>query len=337
MKSMLLPLLLSLILGSVYLQSSVAAPKLVLTVSLDVQYGAKEGESTVTVTGRVMDPYNQTVQGAAISSQLTDPNKSSLHVSLVYSKADGSYRNEFNITKAAPGNYTLTLSASKAGYEDATIQVPLLLVSAAFNIKISPVSRTLKQGSNGSFEIAIVPIQGDTLPQVSVKIMGLPPRVTYNLLNKSVTTPRILTLTFITRPDTPAGTYNFTIIGESKGYTQSTWGVLEVAEAAKQTSQPPPTIPVVGGDQIHPLTLPIAIVVFGGVASILILGRYRLLRASRRVLEMLKPSEDREYLSIARAIARLEELRAAEKIDQETYSKLKQEYEEKLEKKRGRS
>ena len=337
MKSIWFPLLLSLILVSAHLQSSIAAPQLVLTVSLDVQYGEKEGESTVIVTGKVVDPYNQTVQGAAISSQLTDPNKSSLHVSLVYSKADGSYRNEFNITKAIPGNYTLTLTASKAGYEDATLQVPLLLVSAAFNIKISPVSRTLKQGSNGSFEIAIVPLQGNTLPQVSVKIIGLPANVTYNLLNKSATTPRLLTLTLITRPDTPVGTYNFTIIGESKGYTHSTWGVLEVAEAVKQTSPPPPTIPVVVGDQIHPLTLPIVIVVLGGVASILILGRFRLLRASRRVLEMLKPSEDREYLSIARATARLEELRAAEKIDQETYSRLKQEYEEKLEKKRGRS
>ena len=336
MKSIWFPLLLSLILISAHLQSSIAAPQLVLTVSLNVQYGEKEGESTVTVTGKVVDPYNQTVQGAAISSKLTDPNKSSLHVSLVYSKADGSYRNEFNITKAIPGNYTLTLTASKAGYEDATLQVPLLLVSAAFNIKISPVSRTLKQGSNGSFEIAIVPFQGNTTPQVSVKIIGLPANVTYNLLNKSATTPRLLTLTWITRPDTPVGTYNFTIIGESKGYTHSTWGVLEVAEA-KQTSQLPPTIPVISGDQIHQLTLPITIVVFGGVASILILGRYRLLRASRRVLEMLKSSEDREYLSIARATARLEELRAAEKIDQETYRRLKQEYEEKLEKKRGSS
>lgn len=337
MKSLWLPLLLLLILVSAHLQSSIAAPQLVLTVSLNVQYGGQEGVTIVTVTGKVMDPYNQTVQGAAISSQLTDPNKSSLHVSLVYSKADGSYQNEFNITKAIPGNYTLHLTASKPGYDDATLQVPLLLVSAAFNIKISPVSRTLKQGSNGSFEIAIVPFQGDTLPQVSVKIIGLPSRVTYNLLNKSMTTPRVLTLTLITRPDTPVGTYNFTIIGESKGYTHSTWGVLEVAEVTKQTSEPPPPIPVIGDNLIHPLTLPIAIVVFGGVTSILIFGRFRLLRASRRVLERLKPSEDREYLAIARAIARLEELRAAEKIDQETYSKLKQEYEKKLEKKRSRS
>jgi hypothetical protein len=284
-----------------------------------------------------MDPYNHTVQGAAVSSQLTDTNKSSLHVSLVYSKGDGSYQNEFNITNAIPGNYTLHLKASKPGYDDAVLQVPLLLASTAFNLKISPVSRTLKQGSNGTFEIAIIPFQKDTLPQVSVKIVGLPPRVTYNLLNRSTAMPRILTLTLITRPDTPAGTYNFTVVGEARGYTQSTWGILEVAEAPKQSSEPPPTAPLVGGNQIDTLILPVTVALLGGVASILILGRFRLLKASRIVLERLKPSEDREYLAIARAITRLEELRASEKINQETYSKLRHEYEERLEKKRRKS
>ncbi|MEM4251089.1 MAG: carboxypeptidase-like regulatory domain-containing protein [Candidatus Bathyarchaeia archaeon] len=334
-RSWLTPLLLIIITS--YFEASAAAPQLVLTVSLDVQYGTREGEATITFTGRVMDPYNKTVQGAAVSSQLTDPNKSSLHVSLVYSKGDGSYQNRLNITNAIPGNYTLHLKASKPGYDDAALQVPLLLVSTAFNLKISPVSRTLKQGSNGSFEIAIIPFQRDTLPQISVKILGLPPRVTYNLLNRSTVTPRILTLTLITRPDTPAGTYNFTVVGEARGYTHSTWGILEVAEAPQQSSEPPPTAPLVGGDHIDALILPVTLVLVGGATSILILGRFRLLRASRRVLERLKPSEDREYLAIARAIARLEELRASEKIDQETYSRLRQEYEERLDRKRRKS
>jgi len=124
-------------------------------------------------------------------------------------------------------------------------------------------------------------------------------------------------------------------VGNENYYGAESEVELEVRSTA--TSEPAPTIPAVGDNQVSSLTMPIAMFVLGGVTSILILGRFRLLRASTRVLERLKPSEDREYLAVARAIARLEELRAAKKIDQETYSILKKEYEEKLEEKRSKS
>ena len=43
---------------------------------------------------------------------------------------------------------------------------------------------------------------------------------------------------------------------------------------------------------------------------------------------------DKGYVATARVIARLEELRATDQIDESTYQKLKREYEKRLEKSR---
>ncbi len=50
----------------------------------------------------------------------------------------------------------------------------------------------------------------------------------------------------------------------------------------------------------------------------------------------IDPKKDKDYLGIARALARIEELRASDKLIEETYRKLKKEYEDKLEKARKR-
>jgi hypothetical protein len=329
MKLSLLLLLLAVLSVTAYVESSLAAPQLVLTIAVNVQMGDKEGTMVVRVTGKVMDPYNRTAGGAAVSYQLTDPSKSSLHVSIVYSKGDGTYSDEFLITKPVPGNYTISLKASKPGYEDKALQVPFSLISGEFTVKVTPSSRILKQGQNGSFEIAVVPIQGDEPPQVSLKMIGLPQRITYNLLNKSATNPKLLILTLITREDTPVGRYNFTIIGEGKGYSHSAWAVLEVIGVTSQTT----SIPILPETTNNLPLLPILVVVIGIVASFVI---YRELKARGGADEVeetqLKPGEDREYLAIARALTRLEELRATEKIVEYAYQRLRKEYEEKLEK-----
>jgi len=324
------------------LQSSLAAPQLVPTVSINVKGGEKEGTTNVTITGRITDSFNNAVQGATVSLQLADPGKTSLHTSVTQSKADGSYSEAIIIAKPMSGNYTLYLTASKIGYDDKKLNVPFALVSGDFDLKITPTSRTMVQGSNASFEIAMVPLLGDSLPPISVKIIGLPQRVTYNLLNKSATTPKILTLTLITREDTPAGRYNFTLIGESKGYSHVAWAVIEIAEAAKRTTEPAPRTsePSVKVETPIPsIALPMVIVVLGIAASALLLRRLKILRTTKPSYDesIPEPSQDREYLAVARALTRLEELRATEKLDEETYKKLRREYEEKLEKTRRKS
>jgi len=311
-------------------QISVAGPELVLTVSIDVAFVEEEGTAIVRMTGKVLDPYDQPVKSAAISSQLNDPSKTSLHISLVYSKEDGSYSDEFIIVKPVTGNYTLYLTASKPGYNDRNIPVPFSLMAGDFELKISPSSRTIKQGSNASFEIALIPLQGDTLHEASIRIIGLPERITYNLINKSTTIPRTFILSILTRENTPIGKYNFTIIGEGEGYSSTTWAIIEVIETVPQPSEP---TPLDNENEIWSFAAlyPIFLVIISIVVISIVLIMFRI-RKQKQEQVTLEPGRDRDYLAIARALARIEELRAAEKLDEETYRRLKKEYESKLEK-----
>jgi hypothetical protein len=328
-------LLLAALLVSKGFQISVAGPELVLTVSINVEFAEKEGTAIVKMTGNVLDPYDQPVKSAAISSQLNDPSKTSLHISLVYSKEDGSYSDEFIIVKPVTGNYTLYLTASKPGYNDRNIHVPFSLMAGDFNVKISPSSRTIKQGSNASFEIAFIPLQGDTLPEASIRIIGLPERISYNLINKSTISPRTFLLSIITRENTPIGKYNFTIIGEGEGYSSTTWAIIEVIETVPQPSESTPLDNengILSFGSLHPIFF----VIISIVVIFLVLIKFRI-RKQKQDQVTLEPGRDKDYLAIARALARIEELRAAEKLDEETYRKLKKEYESKLEKAKKKS
>ncbi|WP_455368369.1 COG1470 family protein [[Eubacterium] cellulosolvens] len=332
MKYSIILLLLAVLLVSNGFQSSVSGPELVLTVSIKVEFPENERTAIVRMTGKVLDPYDQPVKSAAISSQLNDPSKTSLHISLVYSKEDGSYSDEFIIVKPVTGNYTIYLTASKPGYNDRNIKAPFSLMAGDFNLKISPNSRTIKQGSNASFEIALVPLQGDTLPEVSIRIIGIPERVSYNLINKSATIPKTFTLIIITRENTPVGKYNFTILGDAEGFSQTTWAIVEVSEMVQPTSEPPP---VNNGNDLFSFTFLhqiIFVVIFIAIISLVII-KY-LVRKKKSDDVNLDPKKDKTYLGIARALARIEELRAADKLIEETYRKLKKEYEDKLEKAR---
>ena len=76
---------------------------------------------------------------------------------------------------------------------------------------------------------------------------------------------------------------------------------------------------------------PIFLVIISIVAISIVLVVFRI-RKQKQEQVTLEPGRDRNYLAIARALARIEELRAAEKLDEETYRRLKKEYESKLEK-----
>lgn len=66
------------------------------------------------------------------------------------------------------------------------------------------------------------------------------------------------------------------------------------------------------------------------VAISLLIYQRRRGRRRRRMLELPEPSEDMDYMAVARALARVEELKARKKIDEKTYHRLKREYEQKL-------
>lgn len=70
--------------------------------------------------------------------------------------------------------------------------------------------------------------------------------------------------------------------------------------------------------------------IFIAVAISLLIYQRRRGRRRRRMLELPEPSEDMDYMTVARALARLEELKALKKIDEKIYHRLRREYEQKL-------
>jgi len=89
------------------------------------------------------------------------------------------------------------------------------------------------------------------------------------------------------------------------------------------------------GEEPEPAYLTEYYLAIFGVTSItatisLLIYQRRRRRMRRRMLELPEPSEDMDYMAVARALARLEELKARKKIDEKTYHRLKREYEQKL-------
>ena len=84
------------------------------------------------------------------------------------------------------------------------------------------------------------------------------------------------------------------------------------------------------------------LLLFAGLALVLLIVLGLILRSRGRsrqreeVLEELlkQASADKGYVATARVIARLEELRAMGRVDENTYQRLKREYEKRLEKSR---
>ncbi len=99
-----------------------------VSVSTDkTQYSPNE---TVAISGRVLDGQNNTVLDAGISIQVNDPQNSLAHVQLVYSDQLGAYSDSFVLPASAPpGQYTIFVAASKAGYNTAQAQAQFSVLS----------------------------------------------------------------------------------------------------------------------------------------------------------------------------------------------------------------
>ncbi len=126
----------------------------------------------------------------------------------------------------------------------------------------------------------------------------------------------------------PPGKYNVTIAGIANGKIQSvnlTVSILQVETTTTET-----TLSETSESQfsflrslfpkIHYFYIIIGVILTGSAVS-----TFMILNMRRRRKEV-----DLSYMSAARAIAKLEELKALGKIDTETYERLKKEYEAKI-------
>jgi len=108
------------------IERSNAAGQLYVTVYTDKEtYGPGE---LVSIQGQVSDGSSISVPSASVSIQANDPDGKPVHVALLLSSADGSYRDQFTAPpNSVNGGYAIYVTASKPGYTDAYSQAACII------------------------------------------------------------------------------------------------------------------------------------------------------------------------------------------------------------------
>ncbi len=299
----------------------------VLSLYVSVWIGREPTQTgeAILIEGWVTDDSGSPVPNAQVSIQVNDPVGTSVHIALKYSGLDGTYSDRFPLPASSPsGNYTIYITASKPGYIDAREEFLFMNSARDFSISISPSSIVADQGESISLIITLTSINAFDSP-VALSLVGAPSGVSHSFAPNLIVPTGSANLTIYILASTPPGSYNLTVAASGGGKTHLASAILTVAERGLSSSST--TILVV-------IAVFVVALSFGAFWM-----RRRLIsklpkERSAEVQELLAQLEakgDRDYLATARALTRLEELRAKDKIDEETYQKLKREYEKRLE------
>jgi len=271
----------------------------------------------VTISGRIFDASNQSVSNAVLSIQVIDPQGTSVHVAIAYSTETGLFQDNFLLQSNSPGgNYTAYLVADKPGYDTARLTLTFALSSPDFIIGTSSSSLSIQQGQSATVTVTVLSVRGYALP-VNLTAMSAS-GVSIQFSPSSVTPSGTTIVTFSVAYNAQPGNRTVVLLGISGSLTHRAVVELTVTRGPTQ----------------------ILLQIIVGAVLIFIIGLaifYRRSRSQRRqrkmvVEELIKQAAgDSGYLATARAIARLEELRALGKVDDATYQKLKKEYERRVE------
>jgi len=273
----------------------------------------------VTISGRIFDVNNQSVSNAVMSIQVIDPQGTSVHVAIAYSTQTGQFQDTFLLEPNSPGgNYTTYLVADKPGYDTSHLTLTFAFSSPDFIIETSSSSISIQQGQSGTVTLTVLSFRGYALP-VNLTAMGTS-GVNLQFTPSSVVPSATTIVTFSVAYDAPLGNHTIVLLGVSGSLTHRAVVELTITRGPRQ------------------LVLSVLVILVMLIVMIAFAVVYRRSRSQRRqretvVEELIKQaSGDSGYLATARAIARLEELRALGKVDDATYQKLKKEYEKRLEK-----
>lgn len=272
---------------------------------------------SVVIAGKVFDTSGTPVSNAVISIQVTNPQATSVHVAVAYSSSDGSFQDSFVLPlNSVGGNYTVYLVADKPGFDAVRVALSFSYSSPDFSMEPLTSRLFLHQGDVGTFTLTLSSIRGFNGP-VNLTAINLPHGVTVDFNPTSVTPSGNTEVTVAVAETASVGNFTIALLGVSGTSTRTTSFQLIITSGPIQAVYV--ALPVVA-----------AILIILGVTL-----RRRRNRSRRRaaVEELLRTSEaDRGYVATARVIARLEELRAMDQVDESTYQKLKREYERRLEK-----
>lgn len=175
----------------------------------------EDSRIVVTVFGNVTKLNQSPISLAAVSIEVNDPYGSSVHIALLHSGSDGSYSDTFELERGrSKGNYTIYITASKVGFQDAQARLIFSIGITPFNISISPASVTVTQGETATFRI-MLESKGEISPIVLIEVVDLPPSTSYSLSSNNETAPSTITLTVKTSEALSPGSYILTIVGKS--------------------------------------------------------------------------------------------------------------------------
>lgn len=312
-----------ILLGLLVLSSTPAAAQRKLLVSASVSTENILQGRLISVTGFVKTQGNLPVENAEISIQVTNPQNGSVFVGLIFSGANGGYSIKFTLPiGAVPGNYSIFITVSKPGFERNILRLFFLISNPDFSLVVSPQSVRVKQGEEALFTVTVVG-EGGFKSRVNLTLTDYPQGVLFKFSNVSLTPPGSAVLTLNTTRSTPAGAHNITVVGIGGGMSHSIRALLEVERASD--------LPTVIAEDYSTLFTAAAVVavVLIGVAAV------ALLRRRRRPSDTLKALRnearvDRGYVATARALAKLEELKALGQISEADYENLRKEFESRL-------
>jgi hypothetical protein len=272
---------------------------------------------TVAITGRVFDTANSSIPNAVVSIQVNNPQGTSVHLAVAYSDPNGLFQDTFFIALNSPGgNYTAFLVADKPGYDTAHLTLVFTYASPDFSIQISTSQLSLRQGETGMTQVTVLSLRGfSTLVNLTALEQSTGLSVQFN--PASVVPGGTATVSVAVSSFAAVGNYTITLLAVSGSINHKVTLQVNV---------------IPGPIQAIYFLIPVAALV---LVAVLVVVRYR--RKHRRreaALEELirQASTDTGYVATARAIARLEELRAMSRVDEATYLRLRKEYEKRLEK-----
>lgn len=276
----------------------------------------------VAISGRVFELNNLSVSNAVISIQVNNPQGTSILVEIKYTNPLGVFQDTFLLAPTSPaGNYTTFLVADKPGYDTARLTLTFTYSTPDFSIESSLSTLSLQQGQTGSLTVTILSLRNFN-QAVNLTAIDPPTGITLQFNPPSIIPSGTATVNVVVSNAAQVGNYTITLLAMSGSLSHKTSFQLRVSSGPLQAN----FMLLTGAGS--------GLVVLGAVGLML---RSRGRRRRRRIVleELLKQaSADTGYVATARVIARLEELRAMGKVDEDTYQRLKKEYEKRLEKSR---
>jgi hypothetical protein len=167
---------------------------------------------SVAISGRVFEQNNVSVANAVISMQVTNPQGTSILVSIKYTDSLGIFQETFQLGLKSPaGNYTTFIVVDKPGYDTAHLTLTFTYASPDFAIEPPISALSIQQGQTSSLTMTILSIRGFN-ERVNLTAIDIPPGVTLRFDPHSITPSGTVTVTITVSSTARVDNYTVTLL-----------------------------------------------------------------------------------------------------------------------------